>query len=280
MRSASVLPASASGAGTARQAREVAPDRVEIDVLGIEVVAGPFAQLGIFLVARVRQHLEQSQIAIDAAAILRRAGPLARDQRRVGLLRVERLDLLDDDLVLPIVAEVVDVAEALDAPLDQRAELDVAVVVGGLVARPGIVVGLTIAAVADLELMQVVVLPAHRRLDDPVQHVQAAVGGDADPTPDGRPQAAQRDLEDERSRRHGQPPDTRGGALVTAWLQPQPWRNTPSMRSRLVGPRAESATLAGASVTRGTDPLIERGLSAPAVGSTMEQVSRPNVGAA
>ena len=58
---------------------------------------------------RVGEGGEKTRIPVRAAGVLRRAGILAGEADRVPCVRLGRADLLDHDLVLPPVAEVVDV---------------------------------------------------------------------------------------------------------------------------------------------------------------------------
>ena len=70
-------------------------------------------------VERVERRLEELHEGADADNVLRRAPPLAVDGRRVdvGLAIADRFD---EDIGSPVVAEGVDVEEALDATLDER----------------------------------------------------------------------------------------------------------------------------------------------------------------
>src|SRR5262249_58191504 len=71
----------------------------------------PLGHLGALRVPRIRQGRAELLVAVCAADVLGRAGTGAGQAHRVALRRVGRDDLLDRDLVLPPVAEVVDVAE-------------------------------------------------------------------------------------------------------------------------------------------------------------------------
>ena len=115
------------------------------------------------LVERIERRLEELHQAGSAADILRRAATLAIDERRVldiGLAIAERFD---EDVVPPVVAEVVDVDEALDATLDGRLQADA----GGLVyvPVPEVVIGygLAVDALVDHELEQMGIGPADLR---------------------------------------------------------------------------------------------------------------------
>ena len=92
----------------------------------------------------------------------------------------------DEDVVPPVVAEVVDVDEALDATLDERLQLDA----GGLVyvPVPEVVIGhgLAVDALADHELEQMGIGPADYGLDDVVQGQQRRGERHVDPAPHQR----------------------------------------------------------------------------------------------
>ena len=85
-------------------------------------------------------------------------------------LRVGIQQVLDKDLVLPVVAEVVGVAEA-SAEVDQLAECDLA-----LVAESELGVRDAELFLAKGEFVHVVVLPTERRLENLVQLIQPGVG--------------------------------------------------------------------------------------------------------
>ena len=68
----------------------------------------------------------------NAADVLRRASPLAVEERRVVDGGLAIADRFAEDVVSPVVAEVVDVEEALDASPDERLQADA----GGLVHVP------------------------------------------------------------------------------------------------------------------------------------------------
>ena len=107
-----------------------------------------------------------------------------------------RQNLLDLDRVLPGISHVVEVGELLDAVGNQLAELDLALV-ADLQVAPKVVWPLAWVAVpltTDLELVQVVVVPAHAGLDDVVQLDQRAVLH-LDPPPDRGLDVPERDLQ-------------------------------------------------------------------------------------
>jgi hypothetical protein len=112
--------------------------------------------------------LKQVAIAPGTAAILWRAGTLAVHAPGVLGRGIGAQHLLHLDDVLPIVAEVVDVPEPLDALGHEVSQLGFAGA-GQVHFVPRVV---TVIHAVDVERPQVRVRPAHRRLDDLVQRRQ------------------------------------------------------------------------------------------------------------
>ena len=89
-----------------------------VDVDRVERLPVPGHHLVVLHVERIERRLEKLHEAGDATDVLRRATPLAADERRVVDVGLAIADRFDEDVVPPVVAEVVDVEEALDATLD------------------------------------------------------------------------------------------------------------------------------------------------------------------
>src|SRR5262249_13905049 len=125
----------------------------------------------------------------DPAAVVRRGGaPATRAPRGRRLAGVEHL--FYDDVVLPVVAEVVGIPELAlhrGGDLLQRHPLLRAV------AEPG--VGLPEVAVRGVEDVHVPTVPAERDLDDHVQSVEADIGRHLESAPDRRFRSPQPHLE-------------------------------------------------------------------------------------
>src|SRR4029077_11290813 len=130
----------------------------------------PLQPVFVLLVGGVPQNLHELGVAPDAAAVVGRGGTPPPRATRVprGLVMVE--NLLHPDVVVPVVAEIVGVAQlAVDrgGDLFQRHRLFRAVTqVGG---------GGPETAVGGFEDVQVAVVPAECDLDDGVQPVEADV---------------------------------------------------------------------------------------------------------
>lgn len=86
-------------------------------------------------------------------------------------------------MVPPVVAEVVGVEKLADAAIDEGRELDV-LRRGHAAVRPHGIRN-AVALVASLEVPEMIIFPAHRGLDNVVQHLQAGGDRDIDPAPDG-----------------------------------------------------------------------------------------------
>jgi hypothetical protein len=100
------------------------------------------------------------------------------------------LDGLDDDRVLPGVAEVVDALERLPA-LHGVGEGDASF--GHDAVSPVLGTGGAEANAAEDELVKMSVLPTHDGLDDPVQRRERDIAGDTCATPDRRIDVLERD---------------------------------------------------------------------------------------
>lgn len=122
---------SAAGAGEG----EFVVDVVGRDGGGVEfagvVEAEPLEHVLVFVVGGVGEDLPEVGVAPGAAAVLGRAGSLGGDQCGVVGVGIGVEQVFDGDLVLPVVAEVVGVAEA-SADVGEFVEGDLA-----LVAEPG-----------------------------------------------------------------------------------------------------------------------------------------------
>src|SRR5262249_3836090 len=81
------------------------------EVFRIETAADPFQQFVVPLVVRVLDGFDEVRVAPDAADVFRRTGPFALQADRIPRSRLGPLDALEENLVLPRVAEIVLVAE-------------------------------------------------------------------------------------------------------------------------------------------------------------------------
>jgi hypothetical protein len=155
----------------------------EIERLGIKRSPDPFEQFVVPWVAGVTDRREELLVAGHPAAVLGRASTLAPQADRTAAALTCGEDPLDEDLVLPVVTEVVPVEEAATlcrgdiaephAPLrqdDHRAPLRV---------------GHPIPASGDDELMEVAIGPAHGLLEDEVQAVKRQGAWYLKAAPDG-----------------------------------------------------------------------------------------------
>jgi len=151
----------------------------------------------------IANRLEELGVAEWAAAVFRWTSSLTAEAARDWALdRVDRQLVLDLDQVLPAVAEVVlvDAGRAAarrdlvqrDAPVIDRAWLELVVRLGE-------------ADVADLELVEMGVRPAHRRLKDRVQPWQRHILRHEQTAPDRWLDVGQADSQLEDIVRQGEP---------------------------------------------------------------------------
>src|SRR3954452_1790511 len=94
------------------QSRQLLVHRPEVERVRIEAPADPLQHGRVLLVLGIADRLQKLLIAPDPTDILRRTGPSAGQASRVQHTRLRREHLLHEDVVLPVVAEVVQVAEA------------------------------------------------------------------------------------------------------------------------------------------------------------------------
>ena len=157
-----------------------------------------------FAVHRVAGGFEKLHESGDAAHVLWRTPPLAVDECRVGYVWLAIGDAFDDDIVAPIVAEVVDVDESLDTARDQGSqpqtlrsvELEAPELV--FLARD------TVVAIPDGELEQVRIGPANGDLDDVMKGEQVRGERYVDPAPYPRLDILQLDVDACDGLDHGQ----------------------------------------------------------------------------
>jgi hypothetical protein len=148
---------------------------------------------------RIADRGEEAGVAERAADVFRRAGPLAAHARGVPLVRLGAEDVLDDDLVLPPVAEVVGVQKPATLRTHRVQPHVELVAQGQLTVR----VGLAVLHALDVEGMQVAILPTHRELDDAVQPVERVSTRHEDSPPHRRHDVRQRHLQLKDLTRHG-----------------------------------------------------------------------------
>jgi hypothetical protein len=128
-----------------------------------------------------------------AAAVLGRGAMLALDISRIFGSGFAILDRFERDDMLPVVAHVVGIEQLANALIDQGFELGV---FGRRqrVVRP-VRIGKAVSSVARFELPEVIVEPAHRALDDIMEHLEAGIERNFDPPPDERVSIGKRDVQ-------------------------------------------------------------------------------------
>ena len=117
----------------------------------------------------IGERVAQVGVSPDAAAVLRRTGPVPCNARRKQSVRLRLERLLEDDVVLPEVPEVVRVANPVSRFCEEIREAGLA-----FVAVVEFRIGWTVVPLGGRERVQVGVGPSHRGLD----HVVDLAEGD------------------------------------------------------------------------------------------------------
>src|SRR5512135_1695156 len=162
---------------------------------------------------QVLDHVEWGRVASlqegpGAAAVFRRCPALSADTDRIASLRFLRESAFDADLMVPSVAEVILVEEALVAAELEVGEADLM----GIQGEPGPARSAdAVVPAVDAEAMQMGVAPAEGDLDDVMELSEGTLAADQDPPPDHGADLADPDVElvDGRNRRTGHDPSQR-----------------------------------------------------------------------
>ena len=162
---------------------ETHPDPPFVDVVRLKAPAVPAHHRLVLLVERVPARFEKLHEAGDTSHVFGRTPPLASDTYRVVDVALPVPHLLDEEVVAPVVAEVVDVEKLHDVAVDDRLQPDARRLVEPFIRIP-VVLGLAIAPVPDLELEQVRVRPEEREPDEIVEGEQGRRERHVDPAPD------------------------------------------------------------------------------------------------
>jgi hypothetical protein len=202
-------------------------DEPHIELGGIERPADP-AEVVVVLVRRVGEDLQEIFVSPGASAVLRRAGVRSVEAHRELQADRDPPQRRHGHLVDLGATEVVLVGEALATPqrTDEGHRRLVELSFGVLVEPQAI------PLVADLEGMQVTVLPAHRCLEDPVDLREPHTPRYQQSAPHPRLHLAQLDhTRQHRLLRSSTRPPARGRYLVTAiGIASKPLRNSPRRR--------------------------------------------------
>src|SRR5579883_3542428 len=159
--------AAAPGGGFARpQLRELGDVRgepIDIDGVGPEVVPMPVPELAVSLVRRVGDRFEELGISPRTADVLGRAAALGIEQAGIKPARDGIEQALDRDLVLPAIAEVVEVLQRLSSDILEHAIEPRLARVEEVVAPIPIGIRRAPADAARPDLVEMAVGPAHGR---------------------------------------------------------------------------------------------------------------------
>lgn len=172
-----------------RDSGDSVPDEWDVNIVQVEWfgVDGlvPLCPLPVSSVGWIQHSFQELLVPLGPSDIFRRTATGTIDERRVVDFGMPSSSLPDVDIVLPVVAEIVDVAElggtvsneGLDPNASRIPELPFGVTFG---------VGYAIRSPSVLEFEQMCVVPAERDLDDFVQFGQRCGEGDVDTAPDSR----------------------------------------------------------------------------------------------
>src|SRR5579863_4600333 len=153
-------------------------------------VLDPRADVRVLLASGLRPGAEHLVVPPYATTILGWARPPSVRAPRITSAGCPRDELLDDDHVLPVIAEVVRVREPV-----ARSGCHVGQSDGSLVPEPELAIGHPEAPNSRLEHVQMRVPPAKGVLDRPVQRTEVQVTGDFQAPPYRRLRAAESDLD-------------------------------------------------------------------------------------
>ena len=157
---------------------------------------GPRAALAMLGMFWIRENVEEVLVSVRTTAVFRRSGARAVDAEWIfhSIFMLPYGDHLD--VVMPIVAEIVEVRQL-------RARLQVEIHeqdLRGIFAGGFFVLGRFEATRSELKLVEVIVLPAIRFLDRAVQAVKRGAPVDEQLAPDQRIDVTQRDFQFEDGR--------------------------------------------------------------------------------
>ena len=132
------------------------------------------------------------QVRLYSAALFGRSSTLAIDTHRVGVLRVRCHDVLDPNVVLPVVVEVILVQKPLAEAEAKIPQLDPFWIIGKANAS---LIGDAVLSPVDEKPMEMAVRPSHGQLKDMMKICDGGLSGDEEPTPDQGTDAPQGTLE-------------------------------------------------------------------------------------
>ena len=134
-----------------------------IDIFRLETLAVPPHHRLVLLVERVAHRFQELHEAQDSANVVGRTSPLALHKRRVVDVGLALPYLFDEQIVTPLVTEVVDVQKPFDSAANDRLQAQARRFVDPALAEQ-IVLRFAVDSVPYLELEEVRIGPAKRNL--------------------------------------------------------------------------------------------------------------------
>jgi hypothetical protein len=157
-------------------------DGQEIKLIRVVHSSQPLAILASRRGLRPLQRHGQFLVAADAPTVLRRTGAATAEADGEENVSRQRHHPLHRQLMLPIIPKVVGVPKPASLAEGQLVEGEGPWIRDRRIAVLGI--RILVPRLTDLKLVEMVVLPAHNRLQDLVQVVERAPTRDGDPPPD------------------------------------------------------------------------------------------------
>jgi hypothetical protein len=163
-----------------------------IESFRIVPTTNPLKCLPMFRMMRIPDRFEKTRETVNPTTVLRRTGTLAGNDPWVPCSRHHRLDLLQDDVVLPPVTKIILVAEKILRSPEYFIKPHPSLV---LAIEREFRIGQAVQCSTNLELVQMAVGPSHDCLKDFVEARELDVRSDADSPPDRRAATAEGDLQ-------------------------------------------------------------------------------------
>jgi hypothetical protein len=186
-------------------------DSRQIQLLGIVHAAKPLAELPSSRRLRASDPRGQLLIATDPTTVFWRTSAGAAQADRKQKISRKRHYAFDREVVEPVVTEVVGVLKPAALDEGQLVKGESPRIWDGWV--PVIGVRILVPRTADLKLIQVVILPRHRRLQNAMQSMERARSRNCEPSPDGWLDLGQLHVEKIEAGGDGGPPARRSSGI-------------------------------------------------------------------
>ena len=143
----------------------------------------------------IEKGFEITLVAADSSHIFRRRAPCSRHTSRVSFARRRDRNRLEQDVVMPVVAEIVNIFERRSHGRHELPHSPAAFVEDGAAKVVVLRIRLSIDLSCNSEFVQLVVLPAHDDLQGAMELRQGHLRGNFDTAPNQRVAPRQGDLQ-------------------------------------------------------------------------------------